>query len=85
VTQHSFEQGTVIGRKRFTNIIATLDPEVDRRLVLVAHYDSKILHNQKFLGATDSALPVALLLNVALALDEKLRNRTVSCLLEDVG
>ena len=82
VTEHSFEQSTVVGRKRFTNIIATLDPEVDRRLVLVAHYDSKILTNRVFLGATDSALPVALLLNVALALDAKLMTRQVcACVL----
>ncbi len=67
----------MIGKKRFTNIVATLDPAVNRRLALVAHYDSKILRNQVFLGATDSALPVALLLNVALALDDKLKDRKV--------
>lgn len=77
VTQHSFEQDTIIGRKSFTNIIATLDPEVDRRLVLVAHYDSKILEGREFLGATDSALPVALLIDIALALDSKLVERHV--------
>lgn len=62
--------------KTFTNIIATLDPEVDRRLVLAAHYDSKLIKN--FLGATDSALSVALLLDLALTLDQKLRDRQVS-------
>ena len=77
MTQHSFEQDTIIGKKPFTNIIATLDPEVDRRLVLVAHYDSKILPGSTFLGATDSALPVALLIDMALALDSKLKERQV--------
>ena len=63
--------------KPFTNIIATLDPHVDRRLALVAHYDSKYFANTKFLGATDSALSVALLLDLALTLDQKLGNRQV--------
>lgn len=78
ITEHSFEQDTIIGRKPFTNIIATLDPSVDRRLALVAHYDSKILEGHTFLGATDSALPVALLLDTALALDSKLKDRQLT-------
>lgn len=77
ITEHSFEDGTPLGNKPFTNIIATLDPEVDNRLVLAAHYDSKILSGKVFLGATDSALPVAMLLDIALTLDEKLQERQV--------
>lgn len=50
--------------------------QVDKRLVLAAHYDSKMTP-KGFLGATDSALPVALLLDMALTLDEKLQNREV--------
>ena len=49
---------------------------MDKRLVLAAHYDSKRTP-RGFLGATDSALPVALLLDMALTLDEKLQNRGV--------
>ena len=77
MTEHSFEDSTPFGTKPFTNIIATLDPHVDRRLVLAAHYDSKYLKNQVFLGATDSALSVALLLDLALTLDQKLKDRQV--------
>ncbi len=80
ITEHTFEDDTPYGRKPFTNIIATLDPHVDKRLVLAAHYDSKILQGKKFLGATDSALPVALLIDLAFTLDEKLQEREVrSC------
>ena len=77
MTEHSFEDSTPLGTKPFTNIIATLDPHVDRRLVLAAHYDSKYIKNQVFLGATDSALSVALLLDLALTLDQKLKDRQV--------
>ena len=64
----------------FTNIIATLDPHVEKRLVLAAHYDSKYIYSSQgrhFLGATDSALPVALLLDMVLSLDAKLQEREV--------
>lgn len=78
MTEHSFEDSTPYGTKPFTNIIATLDPHVDRRLVLAAHYDSKYFRNHVFLGATDSALSVALLLDLALTLDQKLKDRQVN-------
>ena len=85
VTEHSFEGHTPLGMKPFTNIIATLDPHVDRRLVLAAHYDSKYFSGRTFLGATDSALPVALLIDLALTLDEKLQEREVSKLERERG
>lgn len=79
----AFSTRTPIGELGFTNIIATLDPHVDRRLVLAAHYDSKIIDgsNTKFLGATDSALPCALLLDLAHSLNSKLQTRKVRSLL----
>lgn len=60
----SFEQNTVVGKVRFNNIIATLDPNAPRRLVLACHYDSK-LTPKNFLGATDSAVPCAQMINLA--------------------
>jgi glutaminyl-peptide cyclotransferase len=41
VEEDSFVDDTPIGRKRFTNIIATKDPAASRRVILSAHYDSK--------------------------------------------
>ena len=42
VKVHKFTQDTVIGEKTFHNIIATRNPNSPRRLVLAAHYDTKI-------------------------------------------
>ena len=39
---NKFTQETVIGEKTFRNIIATRNPRSPRRLVLAAHYDTKI-------------------------------------------
>ena len=46
--------------------------------MLAAHYDSKYFSNVKFVGAIDSAVPVGIILDLILTLDEKLQNRDVS-------
>ncbi|PWW80332.1 hypothetical protein C7212DRAFT_291710 [Tuber magnatum] len=63
----------------FANFYATRDPpwaiEGDvGRLVLVAHYDSKSTP-EGFIGATDSAVPCAVLMHAAQAVDEALTRK----------
>jgi len=60
----TFTQDTVVGKTTFSNILATLHPDSPRRLVVAAHYDTKI-SPKGFLGATDSAVPCAMLLQLA--------------------
>ncbi|XP_045076857.1 glutaminyl-peptide cyclotransferase-like protein [Coregonus clupeaformis] len=63
----------------FSNIITTLDPGTPRRLLLTYHYDSKVLPpdtrvpERVFLGASDSAVPCAMILELASALDTQLK------------
>lgn len=59
---------------RFTNIIATHNPNAKRRLVLACHYDSKITP-KGFLGATDSAVPCSMMIEIAIALRNHLSTR----------
>lgn len=73
IEEDSFEQDTVVGRVRFTNIIATLDPNAPRRMVIACHYDSK-MSPRGFLGATDSAVPCAQMINLAKTLQTELNN-----------
>ncbi|XP_055535040.1 glutaminyl-peptide cyclotransferase-like [Wyeomyia smithii] len=67
------------GRLRFSNIIGKLNPSADKYLTLACHYDSKYFREHAFVGAVDSAVPCAMMLNLvkttasALAL---LRNNT---------
>jgi len=79
-----FTDSTPRGKVKFTNFIATRDPPGVRpgdvgRLVLTAHYDSKWFpkgHSlENFIGATDSAVPCAMLMYAALALDPFLNAR----------
>lgn len=69
VTLDEFDESTPIGVKRFTNVIATLNPNAKRRLILAAHYDSKYFPDTGkkifFMGATDSAMPCAMLIEIA--------------------
>lgn len=81
---------TPYGALPFTNIIATLNPSAKRRLVLACHYDSKYyppqFHGREFQGATDSAVPCAMMLELARALDEELKAQKVGiCTVFKVG
>ena len=49
----------------FTSIIATLNPNAPRKLVIACHYESKIMEEGVFLAATDSAVPCAMMMNMA--------------------
>ncbi len=65
-----FSAATPLGRKTFRNIVATVRREAAavpraRRVVLAAHYDSKYFASGTFVGATDSAVPCAMLLDLA--------------------
>uniref|UniRef100_A0A8B9R4C2 glutaminyl-peptide cyclotransferase n=1 Tax=Anas platyrhynchos TaxID=8839 RepID=A0A8B9R4C2_ANAPL len=75
----AFEATTPRGPVAFANLVATLAPAAPRRLALACHYDTKVLPpgpppaRLPFLGATDSAVPCAMLLELAAALDRPLR------------
>ena len=68
VEKDTFDAMTPYGVKTFTNLIFKHDPEANRRLVLSAHLDSKFFPTHpedQFVGATDSAAPCAMMLDVA--------------------
>ncbi|XP_036992688.2 glutaminyl-peptide cyclotransferase-like protein isoform X2 [Artibeus jamaicensis] len=70
----AFTASTPLGLLNFANVVATLDPGAARHLTLACHYDSKFFPSESapFVGATDSAVPCALLLELARALDQEL-------------
>ncbi|KAK6490174.1 glutaminyl-peptide cyclotransferase-like [Huso huso] len=80
--EDTFQADTPYGPLTFSNIIATVNPAAKRRLVLACHYDSKYFPPQQsgrqFVGATDSAAPCAMLLELAQAQDEELLSRKTS-------
>ncbi|KAJ7137715.1 glutaminyl-peptide cyclotransferase-like protein [Mycena epipterygia] len=78
VDQDAFDGSTPFGQKHFTNIIATKDPKASRRVILAAHFDSKYFpepNHARFVGATDSAAPCGMMLDLAEALNPLLDER----------
>eukprot|EP01080_Neovahlkampfia_damariscottae_P012565 gene12565-6385_t len=74
VTLDQFKTNTVLGLKTFTNIIAShFRSKSEQKIVLAAHYDSKIF-NFKFLGATDSALSCSMLIEFSRFIDDNIMN-----------
>ncbi|XP_078085720.1 glutaminyl-peptide cyclotransferase-like [Mustelus asterias] len=69
----TFQEAIPYGTVTFSNIISTLDPSAKRRLVLACHYDSKYYnkwwYSRAYVGATDSAVSCAMMLELARALD----------------
>ncbi len=109
VEEDQFTDDTVLGKVKFTNIIATLNPNAPRRMVIhnhliksindfnltlshlklqviACHYDSKI-EPKGFLGATDSAVPCAQMINLAhtLYLDLEDHAKSVSSYKKVIG
>ncbi|XP_056118917.1 glutaminyl-peptide cyclotransferase isoform X2 [Rhinichthys klamathensis goyatoka] len=75
----SFISETPRGPVSFSNVLAVLDPTAPRRLLFACHYDSKFIPTnpsdpQKvFVGASDSAVPCAMMLELVTALDPHLK------------
>lgn len=75
VDEDQFVSTTLAGDQvSFTNILAAKWPASPRRLVLACHYDSKTTP-EGFLGASDSAVPCAILLNLAATLNTYLEQQ----------
>ncbi|ORY99423.1 hypothetical protein BCR43DRAFT_513538 [Syncephalastrum racemosum] len=65
VEEDAFEAPTPLGTVAMKNIIVTSGDAGAPGLVLAAHYDSKLFEEFDFVGATDSAAPCAMLLQLA--------------------
>lgn len=62
----------IFKKLKFENVIAKLNPSAERYLVLACHYDSKYIEQFKFIGATDSAVPCAQMINLATIMHKEL-------------
>ena len=79
IEEHVFSDQTPYGYIQFANLIASYpigvnffnknvkntDLVLQKRYIFACHYDSKYVTQFEFLGATDSAVPCAILLDLA--------------------
>ncbi|XP_059470048.1 glutaminyl-peptide cyclotransferase-like isoform X2 [Neocloeon triangulifer] len=77
VEEDAFSATTPMGRLKFGNVIARLNPQAERFLTLACHYDSKYTREGDFIGATDSAVPCAMLLHLASSMDLYLKKNSL--------
>ena len=75
IEEHKFQTNTPQGKKTMTNLIVTYNVDARRKLVLAAHHDSKV-SPKGFIGATDSAVPCAIIVDVALAVGHMLEQQS---------
>jgi glutaminyl-peptide cyclotransferase len=78
-----FTANTPVGNVKFANIIASSNPNACRQLVLACHYDSKMMDG--FLGATDSAVPCAMLLKISETFNKSFRPSSEIPVVDDLG
>lgn len=74
------EKVPIFGNVTFSNIVGMINPDASDFLALSCHYDSKYFENDPgFVGAIDSAVPCAILLNTAKTLqtylEQNFKNR----------
>jgi len=74
VEEDVFMGNTPLDTRPFRNIIATLNPNACRRIVIASHYDSLFTKTNKFVGVIDSAVPCAMMINIAEALESHLKS-----------
>jgi len=65
VWDDTFVDNTPYGPKTFTNIVAVQNASARHWLTLACHHDSKYFAEFEFIGATDSAVPCALMIDLA--------------------
>lgn len=79
-----FTANTPIGKLKFGNVVARLNPRATRFLTLACHYDSKYTREGSFIGATDSAVPCAMMLHLAAAMDSHLKANAQSQVIQTI-
>lgn len=68
VQQQAFTAQTPAGRVEMINLVVRLPGRRPDRILITGHYDTKLMRNQPFVGASDGASSAAFLIELARAL-----------------
>jgi hypothetical protein len=77
VTLQPFDPMTPIGKVHMVNVVGTLPGTRPERIVFTGHYDTKLFHDFRFVGANDAGSSTAFLLELARALKARKNAFTV--------
>jgi len=77
------EPSTPVGRVHMINLVATLPGARKDRIVIAGHYDTKLYHEFRFVGADDGGSSAAFLIELARALKGRQHPLTIELLFLD--
>jgi Zn-dependent M28 family amino/carboxypeptidase len=83
VRPQAFDAQTPIGRIHMVNLIATIAGARKERIALAGHYDTKLFHEFRFVGANDGGSSAAMLVEMARVLKARRNAFTVELLFLD--
>jgi Zn-dependent M28 family amino/carboxypeptidase len=76
VEEQAFTAQSPFGPVEMVNLIITLPGRRPDRLLLTGHYDTKLMPNQRFVGASDGGSSAAMLIELARVLKDRARELT---------
>ncbi len=83
VTEQAWDDQTPLGKTHMVNLIATIPGAAKNRIVISGHYDTKLIREFRFVGASDGASSAAFLLEIARVLKARRNPLTVELLFLD--
>lgn len=81
--EQRFEPDTPIGRVPMINLIATIPGARPERIALTTHYETKLMREARFVGASDPAASVAAVLELARVLKQRKNAYTIELIFFD--
>jgi glutaminyl-peptide cyclotransferase len=81
--EQAWDDKTPLGAVRMVNVIATIPGQRKERLVIAGHYDTKLIRQFRFVGASDGGSSAALLIELARVLKSRRNALTIELLFLD--
>jgi glutaminyl-peptide cyclotransferase len=81
--EQSWDDQTPIDKVHMVNLVATIPGVRKERIVIAGHYDTKLYHQFRFVGASDGASSAAFLLELARVLRSRKNPMTIELLFLD--
>ena len=83
VTEQAWDDQTPLGKTHMVNLIATIPGAAKNRIVISGHYDTKLIREFRFVGASDGASSAAFLTELARVLKARRNPLTMELLFLD--
>jgi Zn-dependent M28 family amino/carboxypeptidase len=81
--EQTWDQATPIDQVKMVNLVATIPGARKERLVIAGHYDTKLYHEFRFVGASDGGSSAAFLLELARVLKARKNALTIELVFLD--